>query len=452
MTRNIRRVPASPAAVPPSRRRPGVDACPGTLHLHHAADGWLARIRCPGGLLTAEQLSVLGGAARALGDGRLELTSRANVQIRGLPAGAAGDLSARLAPVGLLPSASHERVRNILGSPLGVVDGAARWDVAGQVRALDAALCAVPALAGLSGRFLFAVDDGRGDVAARGPDIALLPQPHGPVAVLLGGGDHGIRAAPDQSVTVAIAIAAAFLAESAGTDAWRLTDLPDGPARIAARIAAHPYVRRVAERITGPAPARPPIGPVRRPDGGIGLALAVPLGRIDPDQTSLLVRAAGAGGIRLAPWRGLVLPELAGGPCGRPTDWPTALAAAGLVTDPASSWLGVSACAGRPGCARSQADVRADATAAHGPTVGGPTVGAGSGGGITAGGVTVPPGAALPVHWLGCERGCGSPTGRFVQVLATATGYQVRAPGRAAVTVAPGSALAATIRTARRDP
>src|SRR3954453_4608101 len=96
--------------------RTGADACPGALQTHAAADGGLARVRVPGGVLTAAQVRVLADAARELGDGHLEMTSRGNLQLRGLPDGAEADLGDRLAVAGLLPSATHERVRNVLSS------------------------------------------------------------------------------------------------------------------------------------------------------------------------------------------------------------------------------------------------------------------------------------------------------------------------------------------------
>src|SRR5262245_44311241 len=101
----------------PTRERV-VDACPGALQVHQAADGGLARIRVPGGRLPAEAFRAVVTAAAELSDGTVELTSRANLQVRGLAAGAEVALGERLAAVGLLPSASHERVRNIIAAPL----------------------------------------------------------------------------------------------------------------------------------------------------------------------------------------------------------------------------------------------------------------------------------------------------------------------------------------------
>ena len=120
------------------------DACPGAVTLHQAADGGLARIRIPGGLVSGPQLIALADATRNLGDGRLELTSRGNIQIRALAPGAADELARRLAASGLLPSVTHERVRNIVASPLAGIDN--DRDLTYLVRELDRALCERPAL------------------------------------------------------------------------------------------------------------------------------------------------------------------------------------------------------------------------------------------------------------------------------------------------------------------
>ena len=149
------------------------------LRLAAAADGLLARVRLPGGLVSAQQLQVLARLADEIGDGRAELTSRGNVQLRGLTADAATLLTSELIGAGLLPSLSHDRVRNVLASPLAGLDRGP--DLTGIVRALDAGLCARPRLAELPGRFLFAVDDGRGDVAGPGADVVATVRPDGAV-------------------------------------------------------------------------------------------------------------------------------------------------------------------------------------------------------------------------------------------------------------------------------
>ena len=91
------------------------DACPGALQVHQAVDGALARIRLPGGVLAAAQLAALADTSDRLGSGTLELTARGNLQIRAITDVAA--VADAIAAAGLLPSPTHERVRNIVASP-----------------------------------------------------------------------------------------------------------------------------------------------------------------------------------------------------------------------------------------------------------------------------------------------------------------------------------------------
>jgi len=81
------------SATGPATNHAAADRCPGVLRLAEAADGYLARIRLPGGLIGAGPMRVLARLAGDLGDGRVELTSRGNVQLRGLVADAAGPLA-----------------------------------------------------------------------------------------------------------------------------------------------------------------------------------------------------------------------------------------------------------------------------------------------------------------------------------------------------------------------
>src|SRR4051812_29203442 len=180
-----------PVTALPTRDR--ADACPGALQTHAAADGALARVRVPGGGLSSAQLAALASAARELGDGALELTSRGNVQLRGLAPGTEPELGDRLAGAGLLPSPTHERIRNVLASTLSGRTSGGVVDVRPWVPALDAGLCADPQLAGLPGRFLVTLDDGRGDVAGLGGGIRLLPPRPPPPAPPPRGGARGPR-------------------------------------------------------------------------------------------------------------------------------------------------------------------------------------------------------------------------------------------------------------------
>jgi precorrin-3B synthase len=380
----------------PTRDR--VDACPGALQTHAAADGGLARVRVPGGALTAAQLRVLAAAARDLGDGHLELTSRGNLQLRGLPAGAETELGVRLADAGLLPSDTHERVRNVLASTLSGRTPDGHVDVRPWVATFDAGLRADPTLAGLPGRFLATLDDGRGDVAGLGGDVGLLASSPDEVALLLAGTDSGLRAHPDDAVLLALAAARAFLAEreAQGSAAWRLAELTDGPARVSARLRrpANAPVQVPEPVVTGP------VGAATQLDGRTALIGVVPLGRLSAGQAELLARVTDE--VQLTPWRSVVVPDLTEDDV---DDAAVDLYRTGMVFDESSPWLQVTTCAGRPGCARSLADVRADATAAVRADA------------LPAGGTRQ--------HWAGCERRCGRPQGDVVDVVATPTGYRI---------------------------
>lgn len=510
--------PRSIRAVPtPGIRSSDADACPGALRLHAAADGPLARVRLPGGRLTGNQLRAVRELAETFGDGHIELTSRANIQLRALTGAPVETLGARLAAAGLLPSSTHELVRNIAASPLPGPDEAV--DIRALVPRLDRALCADPRLSTLPGRFLFALDSGALDVA-RTADVAAVPataldeapdtagtatlapavdgtfdvthishgetaatllggRPRGEIAILFDGFDAGLRVPPGDVVDALLAAAHAFLDEravqaadqrsvhtgsadrrsaQAGTvgqqpahtatigqqpahagtahqqpthasspdqqpthvgtadgrtaqagvepagsarPAWRVRELVDGPARVAARVAETLGVQLGVGAAVPEPVIREPVGIIAQPGGLVALGAVVPLGRVSSVQIKVLEEAAA---IVVTPWRGVVLPDLSPSAAQR---WQSGLAAVGLEVRSGSRWSGVTACAGRPGCAKSLADVRQDATAA---------VLAGCDG-------------ARAVHWVGCSRGCGSPAGSHVRVEATGSGYEVRAGG-----------------------
>jgi precorrin-3B synthase len=426
----------TPRAVGTVAGRGGVDRCPGTVAVYQADDGGLARIRLPGGALTPDALLALANWARELGNGRLELTGRANVQLRGLATGAERELSERLAGRGLLPSAAHDKARNVLVSPLSGLDGTGVLDVRPLVSELDRRLCADPALAQLSGRFLFALDDGRGDVAGVNADVTALAMPDQRVALLLGGRDTGLRPPVRAAVTAMLAAASAFLRRRADERVWRVDELPDGPLELVDELDGRLGVVR------GPlvsVPQRDPIGPLGRIvqiDGRVALAVSVPLGELTLARCQVIASVAQRR-VVLTPWRGVVLPDLpphAAAPAGR------RLEGAGLVLDPRSPARGVSSCTGRPGCAKALADVRADASVTAGRAAG------------TAEPSPVDPDAVLlPVHWSGCSRRCGRPAGPVVDVVAEPDGYRVSRDGATSFHGAEVAEVRAAAARARTD-
>ncbi|MCK9924425.1 precorrin-3B synthase [Frankia sp. AgPm24] len=425
-----------------SRRERTQDACPGVLRTHPAADGALARLRLPGGRLAPRAARELAACARELGDGHLELTSRGNVQIRGLADGAAVALAGRARAVGLLPSDTHERIRNIVASPLSGRGPGGR-DVRGLVAALDEGLRADPVLAALPGRVLFAVDDGSGDLEGIPADLALRAQPGGRTLVCVAGETLALRVPDLVAVPALLAAARAFVdrvaAGGPAASAWRVAELPDGRDQLlaaAAGVAATAGALVADDRPVTPGTSIPgmstgrskrPASPGAQPgahaqrDGRWALTALVPLGRLRADQLDLVAGiaerledasvggdqgTAGAGALVVTPWRSVVLLDLT---AAQLADVRTRLAAAGLVVEEDSGWLGVTSCAGRPGCARALADVRRDATRVA----------------LAAGAGARRP--ALPVHWSGCGRRCGQPSGAVAEVVAQPDGYHVRA-------------------------
>ncbi len=341
----------------------------------------MSRIRLPGGRLHADQLAVAARVALVHGDGYLELTSRGNLQLRGLSD--AGSAAAELLAAGLGSAGAADTVRNVIASPLaGRIGGYGTVDVVlaevdGRLRAGD--------VAGLSGRFLFGVDDGRGDVLAHRPDVAVRWRPDGAADLIVA--DEVVGTLPRTEAAAAlIGVAEAFLGAAGG--AWRIRELAE-PARDAVVAQARALVGAADDMtVAAPAPAGALVGWLTQDDGAVMLGALTPLGRL-PARTAEFL-AAVAAPIIITPRREILLADLTEAVADTAL---RVLAPMGLVFDAESPWALVSCCAGRPGCAKSHTDVRVD-TAAHA--------------------ATHP--VAQREHWVGCSRGCGSPTTPHVRV------------------------------------
>lgn len=288
----------------PVTTRTHPDRCPGVFRPWLADDGAIVRLRLPGGRLPASALRSLVTAAEVWGDGTVLLTKRANLQLRGIavsgrsvPRGLVDTLRA----AGLLPSDTHELVRNILCSPLsGRIGG--RIDLRPVVDGLDRALCADPDLADLGGRFLFVLDDGRGDVLDRPLDLGFVAVSQAEVQIRAGRSRWGPVVPVREAVPTLVELARSFRqVRGAGpTASWHVDELS-------------PAARLMTESPRDPRTtvATGPVAPGwRGQDNAKALLIAaVPHGMITRDVAEGLL-AHGSDELVITPWRSVVIPDL----------------------------------------------------------------------------------------------------------------------------------------------
>ncbi|MBW3085966.1 hypothetical protein KEM60_02177 [Austwickia sp. TVS 96-490-7B] len=360
-----------------------VDRCPGLVRPYRSNDGMLVRLRTGGRPISVSTLAELISLAEEFGDGTVQLTSRGAVQLRGVVNPLPAALVDRIGATGIIPSPSHELVRNIVVSPLSGIDGAGHADVRDVAAAYDEALQADPDLAALPGRFLVVVDDGRGDVLGEQFDLAY--QAHGPDHGVVYAGDirHGWAVQADHAAPAMIALARAFLVARAAIDPapWHVRELPlplPAPLPGATETNRHVVTRR------------PSLGAVVSAEGAVATMVGVPLGLLTRGMFMAVAQVAveaHCGDVIVTPWRSLVIPKVSG----RLLD----LEQAGLVTDEMSAWARVAACTGAPGCARADLDTRAFAREL----------------------VSKIDGDGRTVYISACERRCGAPSGDYVDLV-----------------------------------
>jgi len=140
---------------------------------------FMVRLRLPNGVISAEQLAVLAEVVDRCGEhGSADITTRQNLQLRGLLLEDMAPLMAQLERVGLTSRQSgHDNPRNITGNPLAGIDPEEIIDTRPLVDAIQAALLGPAGPRNLPRKFNVAVG-GAPDSFLLHNDLAFLPAHH----------------------------------------------------------------------------------------------------------------------------------------------------------------------------------------------------------------------------------------------------------------------------------
>ncbi|MBO3459354.1 precorrin-3B synthase [Aetokthonos hydrillicola] len=139
----------------------GFTACPGLFYTTPAQDGILSRIRIPGGMINSNQCRVLADIADEYGGGYVDLTNRANVQVREISTNIDHETLKLLQDSGLGSRNTHvDHIRNIMSSPTAGIDPQELIDTSSLVQAWDNYITEHSHLSGLSAKFSVCFDGG----------------------------------------------------------------------------------------------------------------------------------------------------------------------------------------------------------------------------------------------------------------------------------------------------
>jgi precorrin-3B synthase len=351
--------------------------CPGALRPMLSGDGLVVRVRPRGGRLTAAQAAGIAGLAAQHGNGLLDLSNRANLQIRGVTEASHPALIDGLRELACLDaSAEAESRRNITVSPFWVANDATQ----AVSQALEAALAA-PDAPQLPGKFGFSIDlSPENALATATADIRIEAFEAGMIIRGEGFATGAPATTPTEATAKAMALAHWFT---------QTGHIQNGRGRMATLFAglspderhSHLPLDFQAMQARPPKPALPRLGSHSQ-----GYLLGFAFGQMSAQTLAAL---AHLGNLRLTPWRMVLIERLA-----TPPSLP------GLITQADDPLLRVLACTGAPGCLQALAATRplATALAPH-----------------------IPAGKTL--HVSGCAKGCAHAGPTDYTLVATPTGY-----------------------------
>lgn len=377
------------------------------------------RIRIPGGMINASQLGTIAELSDEFADGAIEITSRANLQLRAIREQNLEAIADSLAKAGLLPSPLHERVRNISTSPFAGIDAEEKLDTRPLIRQLDKRLIADTAFADLHPKFNFGIYGGSKRFSQEADDLSLEAiDIDGELRfrLFIDGVDSAFATGGDGTVDRLLDIGKLVLtlAREHGVPARarRVMAIPAALQQLKDFLAHALLACPEAAHATSFVEQTPGITPAREPDR-VNIIPSVPLGRLTADQGRHITDAAGPteADLRLAPWRGIVIGSIRKDAAEFIAE---DLRALGLCCDERNGFQGISACAGITGCDAALADVRGDAALLARSLDGKPAP------------------AGWTVNFSGCEKQCGRRHGATADVVADTSGYTVRLKGQPA--------------------
>lgn len=367
----------------------------GLFYVAPAQDSFMLRLRVPGSILSTHQLRGLAQLASECGSGRVDITTRSNLQIREFQPKDIVRVLTTIQALGMSSrGAGADNIRNITASPVTGIDPDELLDVAPLAEALNAYILNSRDMYGLPRKFNVAFDNGGSiSVVADTNDIGFLAVrvadtrpatgesvPAGIYfrVVLCGitghkqfASDCGLLLRPDQTVAVAAAMIRVFNDNGDRTDRKkaRLKYLVDqwGVERFLAETEkrlAFPLVRYPVEACE----PRKPIDRAghigvhgQRQSGMHYIGVVVPVGRLPVAQALAVADIAerfGSGEVRLTVWQNLVIPNI---PIEHLEAAKQALLAAGLDFSAGRVLSGTVACTGNKGCRYAATDTKSHA-------------------------------------------------------------------------------------------
>lgn len=309
----------------PSKRPKVKGWCPGAWRPMMSGDGLIVRVRPRMGRLDREQVLALSALALEFGSGVIDLTSRANLQIRGVAERNHERLLNGLSEAGLLDDKPvMEMRRNIVATPFPDEGGLTRR-LYEDITANLAALPALPAKMGI------ALDTGAQSLLSGvSADFRFERGARSSLILRADGAETGFATSEKAAVEALAALADWFV-------------LSGGAA--AGRMHRHIKTEALPAKFQGEPPRRaaPCPEPGRFPQGFL---LGAAFGSVDANALSRIFAATGAIAMRVTPWRMFFLEGV------------TAVENSGFVEEPGDPLLAIHACPGAPFCAQAEVETR----------------------------------------------------------------------------------------------